>query len=141
MKGPRKRKMRSGRGPVILLTGRRDNRHHVIEVNGRSGLLTFDEFTALFNLIYALVSTEAGTCPLEPMCVLRLRRALDHITRQKGFGKSIIHAASDGEYFLVLQPAQLEIDTTFPELGPKFIDPAPKETIVRALSRTARRRK
>jgi len=135
MKEPRSHKIRLGRRPTIVLTGRRENRHHIVEVCGREGLFTFGDFTALSQLICALVSTAAGTCPLGPMTVLRLRRALDRAAAQKGTGKSLIHAASDGEYFLALDQTELGIDNTFPELGPKFIDPATQKTILRALSR------
>lgn len=135
MSGPRNSKRQSANVPVILLTGRRDNRRHLVELRGRAVWLTFGEFTTLCALACALLLNAAGTCPLEGMAVRRLRRAIDRGVGREGFGKELIHAASDGEYFLALTPDQIGADASFRVLAPRYIDAVTKETILARLPR------
>jgi hypothetical protein len=121
-----------------LLTGRRDNRHHLVEVNGRAAWLTFGEFTNFCALVVALLSKADRACPLGAMEVRRLRLAFDRAFQQEGFGKELIHAASDGEYCLAAALDQIAADASFRELSPLHLDRDFKEVILDHVDRLPR---
>ncbi len=120
---------------MILLTGGRDSRRHLIEVRGRAVWLTFGEFTNSCALVVALLTKPDAACRLGGMDIRRLRLAFDRAMEQEGFGKELIHAASDGEYYLAVEPNQIAVDSSFRALAPRYVDENAQKTILAHLDR------
>jgi hypothetical protein len=107
----------------LVLTGHRNQGHHLVKLEGTPIWLSGSLFDLICEMALARGRSQLGFVSCNRMAIQRLRCVLDSATGQQGLGARMIVTGSKSHYRLALDPGYISLDSTFDELPDNLLTP------------------
>lgn len=119
---------------MLILTGQRQHRRHLVYVHGTPVWVTGAEFDALCEMVRARNETDSGMIRLARLIAWRIRHEIDIACGQPGLGKSLIILGAGEEFSLSCHVQEIGWTPCFRELnGRGFVNEKTIESILKTV--------